>query len=115
MLIVCSKCGSKNIDKRNYAKRATASIGAVTAGFGSYVTVSGGATAGGLAGARMGAHAGPVGVAAGTTVGAITGAVLGALASGSTGAVIGAKLGELIDEHVLDNFKCCDCSHTFSN
>jgi hypothetical protein len=30
------------------------------------------------------------------------------------GAEVGKKVGEEIDEHILDNYRCLDCGHTFS-
>jgi len=54
----------------------------------------------------VGAMAGPV-----TGIG---GAVIGGLLGGVTGVSAGIILGDVLDEQVLDNFRCLGCGHSFS-
>ena len=89
-----------------YRKRAGTVVGAgagAAAGWG-------GAAAGAKAGAAIGAFAGPIGAVAGGIFGSITGALLG----GTAGGVIGSKAGEVVDENVLDNYRCLKCDFEFS-
>tara|TARA_R110001583_G_scaffold121882_1_gene273040 strand:- start:512 stop:808 length:297 start_codon:yes stop_codon:yes gene_type:complete len=57
---------------------------------------------------------GIVGGPIGATVGGIGGAVIGALLGGATGASAGVILGDVLDERVLDNYRCLDCGYSFS-
>ena len=63
----CPKCGSLKIDKRNYGKRAGATIGGMGGAAGGAATAVAGAAAGGKAGAAVGVIAGPLGAAAGAS------------------------------------------------
>lgn len=54
--------------------------------------------------------AGPTGM----SLGIIAGAILGDLLGGATGCSAGATLGKLIDDKILNNYRCIDCAHTFS-
>ncbi|WP_354681497.1 hypothetical protein [Cupriavidus plantarum] len=47
------------------------------------------------------------------SLGIIAGAILGGLLGGATGCSAGAALGELIDDKILDNYRCLDCAHVF--
>lgn len=82
---MCPNCDSKRVDKRNYATKAGAGVGAA---------------AGGVAGYNVGAGAG----AAASTV-------LGTLAGGTTGTAVG---GAAVDKFVLNNYECLAYGHTFS-
>lgn len=115
-MLTCPKCGSTSIDKLNYGKRAATATGAAAGGVGGYLAAVAAAAAGAEAGAAAGIIGGPLGVVAGATVGLVAGAIIGGLTGGTAGAAIGAKAGEIIDEHILDNFKCLNnqCSHKFS-
>jgi hypothetical protein len=42
------------------------------------------------------------------------GAVIGALLGGATGASAGVILGDVLDERVLDNYRCLACGYSFS-
>ncbi|BCF87078.1 hypothetical protein PPGU16_01450 [Paraburkholderia largidicola] len=53
--------------------------------------------------------AGPVG----SIFGGLAGALMGALFGGAAGCAAGSAVGEQIDTHVLDNFECTACGHTF--
>jgi hypothetical protein len=111
---ICPKCKSEKIDIRNYGKRVGATIGGVGGAAGGAAGALAGAAAGGEAGAFVGAFAGPVGAVAGASIGAIAGAVAVALGGGAIGATAGAAAGKVVDENILDNFKCLACSHTFN-
>lgn len=67
-----------------------------------------------LAGARVGYRVlqvmGPPGMALGTIAGAVLGAIVGASSFG----FMGAKLGELVDNTILDNYRCLDCGKSFN-
>lgn len=102
----CPSCNSERIDKKNYGKKVGTAVGG-TAGFAGGAT---GATAGAEAGAALGIIGGPVGAIAGGFAGAIVGGLLGAVAGGFAG----QKAGEMVDEHILDNYECLDCGHSFS-
>jgi phage tail tape-measure protein len=98
----CPRCGGTNVDKRNYAKKAGTAAGAVAGVAGTFAGAEGGAA---------------VGAAIGSVIpgfGTVVGGVLGALGGLAAGALIGSKAGEIVDEHLLDNYKCMDCDHTFS-
>jgi hypothetical protein len=64
-----------------------------------------------VAGAALGSFVPVIGTAAG----AVVGGILGALTGATVGGMVGAKAGEFVDEHVLDNYKCLSCAHTFGN
>lgn len=57
----------------------------------------------------VGIVAGPPGKLAG----GLLGALIGALVGGTAGGLAGAQLGEMVDQHVLDNYRCLACSYTF--
>jgi uncharacterized membrane protein len=40
--------------------------------------------------------------------------VIGFLGGMAAGAAVGAAAGKIVDEVVLDNYKCNGCEHTFS-
>ncbi len=58
----------------------------------------------------VGVVAGPPGMLAG----GLLGALIGALVGGTAGGFAGARLGEMVDERVLDNYRCLACGHSFS-
>lgn len=94
----CPRCGSLRLTTRDYARKAGGAIGAAS----SAAAAFGGAEAG----AAIGLVAGPVG--------SIFGAIFGALVAGAAGCAAGSALGAKVDEHVLSNFVCLECDHTFS-
>ncbi|ERS11495.1 hypothetical protein Q673_11030 [Marinobacter sp. EN3] len=98
----CPKCLSERIGKNNYGKKAAGVVGAAAGVYGGYAS----AIAGARTGAMVGAMAGPV-----TGIG---GAVIGGLLGGVTGVSAGIILGDVLDEQVLDNFRCLGCGHSFS-
>lgn len=106
----CPKCKSDSIEKRNYGKRAGTGVGGGGGAAGGAASAVGGAAAGAKAGAAIGAFGGPIDVAAGASIGAIA----GALAGGTVGATARSVAGRAVDKHILNNFKCLTCGHTFN-
>lgn len=102
----CPKCRSIRIGKNNYAKKTAGVVGASAGAYGGFAA----ATTGARAGAALGIVAGPVGAAAS----GIGGAVIGALLAGAYGASAGVILGDVLDDRVLDNYRCLDCGYSFS-
>lgn len=102
----CPNCHSSRIGKNNYGKKSAGLIGASAGAYGGYMS----AVSGARAGALLGVAAGPGGAA----IGGIGGAVIGALLGGSTGATAGVALGTVLDEKVLDNYRCLECGLSFS-
>ena len=98
----CPKCLSERIGKNNYGKKAAGVVGAAAGVYGGYAS----AIAGARTGAMVGAMAGPVT--------ATRGGVLGDLLGGATCVAAGIILGDVLDEQVLDNFRCLECGHSFS-
>lgn len=102
----CPACGSDRIHPHHLARNAVGDVGTVT-GAAAGAT---GALSGAEAGAAIGITAGPAGVAMGALVGAMMGAVIGA----SAGRAVGRKIGTVVDNHLLDNYECLNCGHTFN-
>ena len=106
MKTVCPKCASERIETCDRAMKAGGAIGFV----GGAASGVAGALAGSRTGAIVGVVAGPVGVA----VGSIAGAIIGGLMGGAAGGVTGAQLGQVIDERILDNYRCLACGYRFN-
>jgi hypothetical protein len=102
----CPKCQSDRVDARHRARKAGGAIGAV-AGTASGVAFS-------LSGAETGAAVGVLAGPAGAICGAIAGAVIAGLIGGTAGCATGSVFGEVIDDKVLNNYRCHACGHTFS-
>jgi hypothetical protein len=101
----CPRCNSARITTRDYARKAGGAVGAAAGAAGSAAAALGGAEAG----AALGMVAGPVG----SIFGGLAGALMGALFGGAAGCAAGSAVGEQIDTHVLDNYECLGCGHTF--
>lgn len=102
----CPQCQSLRTEPRHVARRIGGAVGAA-AGATSAIAV---ALSGAEAGATVGLVAGPLGAACGS----IAGAVMAGLLAGTAGCATGAACGELIDQKVLDNWRCLACGHTFA-
>jgi hypothetical protein len=102
----CPKCQSDCVDARHRARKTGGAVGAVAG------TASGVAFA--LSGAETGAAVGVLAGPAGAMCGAIAGAVIAGLIGGTAGCATGSVFGEVIDDKVLNNFRCHACGHTFS-
>ncbi|WP_404612148.1 hypothetical protein [Rhodanobacter hydrolyticus] len=103
----CLVCRSIRIETRQYGKKVGGTIGVVAGATSGVALVLSGAEVGAVAGAL----AGPVGSA----VGALTGGVLAMLIGGATGCAAGAAFGEVVDDNVLDKYRCADCGYTFGS
>lgn len=103
----CPQCQSNCVDARHRARRAAGAVGAVAG------TASGVAFA--LSGAETGAAIAVLAGPAGAMCGAIAGAVIAGLIGGTTGCATGSVFGQVIDDKVLNNFRCHACGHTFSH
>lgn len=102
----CPKCQSSLIEACHRARKIGGTIGTVAGTTGGIAFALSGAEAG----ATVGLVAGP----AGAMCGAIAGAVIAGLICGAAGCATGSVFGEIVDEKVLDNFRCHACGHTFS-
>ena len=107
MPLECPRCQSTRIGSNNYGKKTAGVVGAGAGAVGGVNAASTGAMYGGV----IGLVGGPVGV----TVGRVTGAIIGGLVGGTTGASAGVALGSVLDEQVLDNYRCLDCRYCFRN
>lgn len=103
----CPKCDSKHIDKKNYGTKGFAAVGGAAS---TTALLAGGTAAGAEVGAAVGIVGGPVGIAIGT----VAGGVIGAISAFAVGAGAGAIAGKAVDTYILDNLKCLDCGHKFS-
>ena len=106
MNVICPKCHGTHTITKDTAKN-----------YGGIVGTAGGAISGASSawmGANIGSKVGMLGGAPGVAVGTIVGAVLGALLGGTTGGMAGSQIGHVFDEHVLNNYECQDCGHSFS-
>lgn len=104
--LLCPRCQSERIETRGYGKKIGGTVGAA-AGIGSGIALV-------LSGADVGAAIGSVAGPAGIVAGGLAGGVLAVLMSGSAGCAAGAAFGNLIDENVLDKYRCVECGHAFS-
>lgn len=103
--LICPDCGSEHISIKNVAKKAGGAIGAVAGGASGIA----GAMSGARIGFMVGAVAGPVGAFAGS----LAGAALGGLFGAAVGCEVGATVGGMVDDHLLDNYACITCGHSF--
>lgn len=104
--LLCPRCQSDRIETRSYGKKIGGAVGAA-AGVGSGIALV-------LSGADVGAALGSVAGPAGIVAGGLAGGVLAVLMSGSAGCAAGAAFGNVIDENVLDKYRCVECGHAFS-
>lgn len=104
--LLCPRCQSERIETRSYGKKIGGALGAI-AGLGNGVALV-------LSGSNISKFGGS---AAGPSDAAADGLAMGVLAvlrSGSAGCTAGADFGNVIDEHVLDRYRCVECGHAFS-
>ncbi|WP_321574680.1 hypothetical protein [Burkholderia sp. BE17] len=103
----CPHCGSSHIDTLNVGRRAGSAIGSVA-----------GATSGfamALSGAEAGAAVGAIGGPVGAVFGGLAGAVVAGLLGSAAGSVAGSAVGGVLDDNVLDNYRCQSCGHCFGS
>ena len=103
----CPVCRSIRIETRQYGRKVGGAIGAVAGATSGIALV--------LSGAEMGAIAGAVAGPVGSAMGALTGGMVAMLIGGATGCAAGAAFGEVVDDNVLDKYRCADCGHTFGS
>jgi len=109
MPLKCPNCLSTQIETKDYAKKAAATVGFLGGTASGIASVKNGAEIGSVLGGTVGFIAGPVGSRVGRWIGALVGGMVG----GVTGALTGAQLGHVIDERLLDNYHCLACDHHF--
>lgn len=102
----CPQCRGTNVTTLNHGRKSAVMLGGLAGGICSAATVWQGARIG----AMMGTPTGP----AGALLSAVAGAVLAALAGAATGCAAGGVVGDLIDNKVLNNYRCVSCGHRFS-
>ncbi len=101
----CPRCHSTAVAPLNFARKAGGTVGTVAGAVGGFAAASAGAETGAVVGAAFGP--------AGILIGGLTGAVLGSLVGGVAGGTAGITLGHVIDENILDNFRCLHCAFVF--
>lgn len=105
-VLLCPRCQSERIETRSYGKKIGGALGAA-AGIGSGMALV-------LSGADIRAASGSAADPMDAAAGGLAGGVLAVLKSGSAGCAAGAAFGDVIDEHVLDKYRCVECGHAFS-
>tara|TARA_R110001583_G_scaffold87190_2_gene227837 strand:- start:363 stop:710 length:348 start_codon:yes stop_codon:yes gene_type:complete len=106
MKLQCPNCQSHQVEAHNYAKKTGGAVGTIAG--------AAGGVAAAASGARIGAGLGMLVGPAGAVLGGLAGAIFGGIAGGAAGCTAGSALGEMIDETLLDNYKCMACGHSFS-
>lgn len=101
----CPKCESPRVDTRNLGRKTGATVGAIAGATGGAALALSSSE-----GDSTSIRAVPLVVAIGTVAGAVMGGIVG----GAAGCATGSAFGELVDERVLNNFRCHACGHTFS-
>lgn len=104
--MLCPRCQSERIETRSYGKKIGGALGAA-AGIGSGMALV-------LSGADIRATSGSAADPVDAAASGLAGGVLAVLKSGSAGCAAGAAFGDVIDEHVLDKYRCVECGHAFS-
>ena len=104
--LCCPKCQSTQIDSKNLARKSGSAIGTMAGG------ISG--VAGVMNGAEIGTMLGWVVGPGGAVLGTLAGALFGGLIAAAAGCALGASLGEVIDDKLLNNYRCLSCQHSFS-
>lgn len=104
--LLCPRCQSERIETRSYGKKIGGALGGL-AGLGSGVALV-------LSGADISKVGGSAADPSDAAASGLAGGVLAVLRSGSAGCAAGADFGNVIDEHVLDRYRCVECGHAFS-
>jgi hypothetical protein len=102
----CPSCESFRTEQRHIARRVCSAVGAAAGATSGAVAV--------LSGAEAGAVIGTLGGPIGAMCGGIAGAVLAGLMAGAAGCATGAAFGEVLDQKVLNNWRCLACGRTFT-
>ncbi|MDN7482245.1 hypothetical protein QZM38_15540 [Burkholderia orbicola] len=101
----CPQCDSTHVDVLNVGRKTGSTLGSV-AGATSGVAMA-------LSGAEAGAAVGAIGGPLGAVFGGLTGAVIAGLLGSAAGSVAGSAVGGVLDDSLLDNYRCLSCGHTF--
>ncbi|MGL4667690.1 MAG: hypothetical protein ACRCWR_07145 [Saezia sp.] len=113
-IICCPHCYSRYVVTKNIGRKVGAAIGATGGAVKGVTGALAGARVGSEAGVHLGARLGIMAGPAGITLGTVAGAVIGGIVGATTFGFMGAKLGELIDNTILDNYKCKTCGQSFN-
>ncbi|QIO06949.1 hypothetical protein [Acinetobacter shaoyimingii] len=111
--VLCPKCGSTEVVKRDHEKHLKKIGGVLASTAGVTAGTVGGAASGASAGAAIGTLAGPLGVIVGGTVGTFVGAISVAITGGVVGNMIGKKAGIAIDRNLFLDYQCSNCKFRF--
>lgn len=102
MTVQCPRCLSIHISTNHYGRKVVGTLGTAAGATSGYMAASAGARLG----SDLGSTTGPTGK--------IAGAILGALIGGISGATAGTALGNVLDDNVLDKYRCLSCDFHFS-
>ena len=111
--VVCPKCASTDVEKRDHEKHLKKLGGILASTAGVTAGTVGGAASGASAGAAIGTIAGPLGVIVGGTIGTFVGAISVAITGGVVGNMVGKKAGIAIDRNLFLDYQCKNCKHRF--
>lgn len=111
--VVCPKCGSTDLEKRNHEQALQKAGGVLLTSAGAAAGTVGGAASGASIGAAIGTVAGPLGVIVGGTVGTFVGAISVGVTGGFLGNRFGKKAGIIIDKSIFQDYKCRKCGYRF--
>ena len=111
--VVCPKCGSTELEKRNHEQVLQKAGGVLLTSAGAAAGTVGGAASGASIGAAIGTVAGPLGVIVGGTVGTFVGAISVGVTGGFLGNRFGKKAGVVIDRNIFQDYKCLKCGYRF--
>lgn len=111
--IVCPKCGSTQVEKRNHEQNLQKIGGVLLGSAGTAAGTVGGAASGASIGAAIGTAAGPLGVIMGGTIGTFVGAISVGITGGFLGHRFGKKAGVIVDQNIFLDFQCLKCKHRF--
>ena len=111
--ILCPKCGSNDVEKRDHDQHLKKASGILLGSAGVAAGTVGGAATGASTGAAIGAVAGPLGVIVGGTVGTFIGGISVGITGGFLGNYFGKKAGGVIDKNIFLDYKCSKCHYRF--
>lgn len=98
----CPHCNSNRIVPRNHGRKACSTLGTFA---GAHLAVRSIRM-----GTMVGRFFGPPGILLGGTAGLVIAGISGAMIGGSTG----ARLGTMLDNNILNNYRCLNCKKSFS-
>lgn len=95
--ILCPCCQSAHVKCRNIGRKAGSALGVL---FGAAGVIS--------------SLSAMTGVPGGVILGHVAQVLMRAMVGGASGCAVGAALGEVVDENILENYRCLRCRHSFS-